>query len=149
MPSFIVVYSIIITAIEPRFLSWGNLDNLASQIAPLLVMSVGQSFTIISGGLDLSMASVMSLSGVVANSAGSSRWRLGGHFRDGGLRPAHRPVYGLHNCLPEDHSLYCHLGNGVGDHRRRTDLGPRCADLHGAARTHDGDRLRPFSRRVP
>ena len=50
MPSFIVVYSIIITAIEPRFLSWGNLDNLASQIAPLLVMSVGQAFAIISGG---------------------------------------------------------------------------------------------------
>ena len=66
MPSFIVLYSIIITVIEPRFLSWGNLDNLASQIAPLLVMSVGQAFAIISGGLDLSMASVMSLSGVVA-----------------------------------------------------------------------------------
>src|SRR4051812_30290041 len=66
MPSFIVVYSIIITVMEPRFLSWGNLDNLASQIAPLLVMSVGQAFAIISGGLDLSMASVMSLSGVVA-----------------------------------------------------------------------------------
>jgi ribose transport system permease protein len=66
MPSFIVIYSIIITVIEPRFLSWGNLDNLASQIAPLLVMSVGQAFAIISGGLDLSMASVMSLSGVVA-----------------------------------------------------------------------------------
>lgn len=65
MPAFIVVYATIIAIIEPRFLSWGNLDNLASQIAPLLVMSVGQAFTIISGGLDLSMAAVMSLSGVV------------------------------------------------------------------------------------
>jgi ribose transport system permease protein len=65
MPGFIVVYSTIIALIEPRFLSWGNLDNLASQIAPLLVMAVGQAFTIISGGLDLSMAAVMSLSGVV------------------------------------------------------------------------------------
>src|SRR6476659_11162578 len=64
MPSFIVVYTIIITAIEPRFLSWGNLDNLASQLAPLFVMSVGQAFTIISGGLDLSMAAVMSISGI-------------------------------------------------------------------------------------
>lgn len=65
MPTFIVVYTAIVAVIEPRFLSWGNLDNLASQIAPLLVMSVGQAFTIISGGLDLSMAAVMSLSGVV------------------------------------------------------------------------------------
>jgi ribose transport system permease protein len=64
MPAFIVTYSAIIGMIEPRFLSWGNLDNLASQIAPLLVMGVGQAVTIISGGLDLSMAAVMSLSGV-------------------------------------------------------------------------------------
>jgi ribose transport system permease protein len=65
MPTFIVVYSAIIAVIEPRFLSWGNLNNLAGQIAPLLLMSVGQAFTIISGGLDLSMAAVMSLSGVI------------------------------------------------------------------------------------
>ena len=65
MPAFIVVYSSVIGIIEPRFLSWGNLDNLAGQIAPLLVMAVGQAVTIISGGLDLSMAAVMSLSGVI------------------------------------------------------------------------------------
>jgi ribose transport system permease protein len=65
MPAFIVAYSAIIAAIEPRFLSVDNLNNLAGQIAPLLLMSVGQAFAIISGGLDLSMAAVMSLSGVV------------------------------------------------------------------------------------
>jgi ribose/xylose/arabinose/galactoside ABC-type transport system permease subunit len=65
MPAFIVVYSAVIGIIEPRFLSWGNIDNLAGQIAPLLVMAVGQAVTIISGGLDLSMAAVMSLSGVI------------------------------------------------------------------------------------
>jgi ribose transport system permease protein len=65
LPAFIIVYSLVAGMLEPRFLSWENLDNLASQLAPLLVMSVGQAFTIISGGLDLSMAAVMSLSGVV------------------------------------------------------------------------------------
>ena len=65
MPAFIVIYSAGIAAIDPRFLSPDNLDNLASQIAPLLAMSVGQAFTIISGGLDLSMAAVMSISGVM------------------------------------------------------------------------------------
>ena len=64
LPMFIVVYAAIVGAIEPRFLGWDNLDNLMSQIAPLLVMSTGQAFTIISGGLDLSMAAVMSLSGI-------------------------------------------------------------------------------------
>ena len=65
MPAFIAVYVGVIGVIEPRFLSAGNIDNLASQMAPLLAMSVGQAFTIISGGLDLSMAAVMSLAGVV------------------------------------------------------------------------------------
>jgi ribose/xylose/arabinose/galactoside ABC-type transport system permease subunit len=65
MPAFIIVYSAVTDLLEPRFLSVENLDNLASQLAPLFVMSVGQAFTIISGGLDLSMAAVMSISGVV------------------------------------------------------------------------------------
>ena len=65
MPAFIFIYSAVIGTIEPRFLSLSNLDNLAGQIAPLLVMAVGQAVTIISGGLDLSMAAVMSLSGVI------------------------------------------------------------------------------------
>jgi len=65
LPAFIIVYSGIVGLIEPRFLSADNLDNLASQLAPLFVMSVGQAFAIISGGLDLSMAAVMSVSGIV------------------------------------------------------------------------------------
>jgi ribose transport system permease protein len=64
LPAFIIAYSVIVDVLEPRFLSWENLDNLASQLAPLFVMSVGQAFTIISGGLDLSMAAVMSISGI-------------------------------------------------------------------------------------
>lgn len=64
LPAFIIVYSAITGLLEPRFLSLENLDNLASQLAPLFVMSVGQAFTIISGGLDLSMAAVMSISGI-------------------------------------------------------------------------------------
>ena len=65
MPAFIFIYSAVIGTIEPRFLSLSNLDNLAGQITPLLIMAVGQAVTIISGGLDLSMAAVMSLSGVI------------------------------------------------------------------------------------
>ena len=65
LPVFIVVYAVIVGIIEPRFLSWDNIDNLMSQLAPLIVLSVGQAFTIIAAGMDLSMAAVMSVSGIV------------------------------------------------------------------------------------
>jgi ribose/xylose/arabinose/galactoside ABC-type transport system permease subunit len=49
---------------EPRFLSLDNLLNLARQMVPLLIISLGQAIAIIRGGLDLSLAAVLSLSGV-------------------------------------------------------------------------------------
>jgi ribose transport system permease protein len=64
LPGFILLLALGTAAIEPRFLSLGNLTNLARQLVPLLILSVGQGFAIISGGLDLSLASVMSLAGV-------------------------------------------------------------------------------------
>jgi len=51
--------------IEPRFLSSSNIESLARQLVPLTIAAVGQSFVVIGGGLDLSLAAVMSLAGVV------------------------------------------------------------------------------------
>lgn len=65
LPALIASLAIGVTAIQPRFASGSNLANLASQVAPLLILSIGEAFAIISGGLDLSLASVMSVSGVV------------------------------------------------------------------------------------
>lgn len=65
LPLFILAMAIVATAIEPRFATIDNLLNLARQMMPLLILAVGQAFAIISGGLDLSLAAVMSLSGVV------------------------------------------------------------------------------------
>lgn len=65
LPLFIVLIAIIATLIEPRFMSAGNLTNLGKQMVPLAIAAVGQCLAIISGGLDLSIAAVMSLSGVV------------------------------------------------------------------------------------
>jgi ribose/xylose/arabinose/galactoside ABC-type transport system permease subunit len=64
LPLFIALLAIIAGTIEPRFFSWSNFENLARQIAPLAIASTGQAFAIISGGLDLSIAAVMSLAGV-------------------------------------------------------------------------------------
>ena len=50
---------------EPHFLSVANAQNLARQLAPLQIVVIGQLFALLSGGLDLSVASVMACSGVV------------------------------------------------------------------------------------
>ncbi|MCQ9617550.1 ABC transporter permease [Paenalcaligenes niemegkensis] len=65
LPAFIVLLGVGAAIVEPRFASAANLANLAIQLMPLLIIAVGQSFAIISGGLDLSMGAVLSLAGVV------------------------------------------------------------------------------------
>jgi len=65
LPIVIIGMATIASLIEPRFLSVDNLINLARQMVPLLIISLGQAFAIISGGLDLSLAAVMSLAGVL------------------------------------------------------------------------------------
>lgn len=64
LPLVILGVAVIASLIEPKFASVDNLMNLARQMMPLLIMAVGQAFAIISGGLDLSLAAVMSLAGV-------------------------------------------------------------------------------------
>ncbi len=65
LPLVILGVGIVAAIIEPKFASVDNLMNLARQMMPLLIMAVGQAFAIISGGLDLSLAAVMSLAGVL------------------------------------------------------------------------------------
>ena len=64
LPIFIALIALAAGLIQPRFWSLDNLLNLLRQMVPLMIISVGQSFAIIVGGLDLSVAAVMSLSGV-------------------------------------------------------------------------------------
>ncbi len=64
LPAFIVLLAGVTGIIEPRFWSSENLINLSRQIAPLLIISVGQAFAVISGGLDLSLAACLAISGV-------------------------------------------------------------------------------------
>ena len=64
LPLFIVLLATIAGIIQPRFFSASNLENLTRQLVPLLILSIGQCFAIVSGGLDLSLSSVLSLAGV-------------------------------------------------------------------------------------
>ncbi len=78
LPLLVIAIALGTGLVEPRFWSWANLQNLARQLAPLQILVAGQLFAVLSGGLDLSVASVMALSGVVGIVATPHVGLLGG-----------------------------------------------------------------------
>jgi len=48
------------------FLTPGNLSNITAQIAELVIISVGMTFVVLTGGIDLSVGAGMALFGVIA-----------------------------------------------------------------------------------
>jgi ribose transport system permease protein len=65
LPGLIVIIAVATGLAEPRFWSVANLQNLARQLAPLVILATGQMFAVVSRGLDLSVAANMALAGVV------------------------------------------------------------------------------------
>jgi ribose/xylose/arabinose/galactoside ABC-type transport system permease subunit len=66
LPSYIVVTSLLVALIvtggivSDRFLSWRNVSNLFQQMSVLGLASLGQTFVILLGGIDLSVGSLVS-----------------------------------------------------------------------------------------
>jgi ribose/xylose/arabinose/galactoside ABC-type transport system permease subunit len=65
---FLLVLIIASGAIAPSFLSGQNLSNLVLETVPLAIVTIGQALVIMTGGLDLSVASVMATAAVVGTS---------------------------------------------------------------------------------
>ena len=63
-----VIVIIVMSIASPTFLTASNLTNLISQGAVLAVVTIGQTFVIITGGIDLSVAPLISLSTVLTAS---------------------------------------------------------------------------------
>ena len=61
----ILVIGAVVAAINPRFLSPVNLSNTANLIGLFGIFAIGQAFVIISGGIELSVGSIVALLGVV------------------------------------------------------------------------------------
>jgi ribose transport system permease protein len=61
----ILVVSAVVAAINPRFLSPINLSNTANLIGLFGIFAVAQAFVIISGGIELSVGSIIALLGVL------------------------------------------------------------------------------------
>lgn len=69
---YIPVYSIFIAIyisagiIEPTFFTWSNNVNLFTRITPLIFAGMAQNFVILTGGIDLSIGSIIGLTNVIA-----------------------------------------------------------------------------------
>ena len=63
---------IILTILSPVFLRWNNILNVIRQSSIYGVMAVGMTFVILSGGIDLSVGSVLALSGIMAAGAATA-----------------------------------------------------------------------------
>ncbi len=61
----LVVLCAVLWALTPYFLTVSNLLNVAQQTSINAIVAVGMTFVIISGGIDLSVGSIVALSGVV------------------------------------------------------------------------------------
>jgi ribose/xylose/arabinose/galactoside ABC-type transport system permease subunit len=62
----LIVLIISLAIINNRFLSFGNITNLLRSTSMIGVVAIGMTFIIISGGIDLSVGSVLALSSVIA-----------------------------------------------------------------------------------
>jgi ribose transport system permease protein len=62
----LVLICAIFAVIAPRFASYANFTNILTQISINTVISVGMTFVILLGGIDLSVGSVLALSTIVA-----------------------------------------------------------------------------------
>ena len=61
----LLVLAVALTILTPFFLTLDNLLNVALQTATYILVSVGMTFVIVTGGIDLSVGSVAALAGVV------------------------------------------------------------------------------------
>lgn len=61
--------SAVLWALTPHFLTVPNLLNIAQQTSINAIVAVGMTYVIVSGGIDLSVGSIVALSGVVLGAA--------------------------------------------------------------------------------
>lgn len=59
----LVVFNLVMT---PNFLSWQTLNVNLTQVAPIVIVATGMTLVIATGGIDLSVGSLMAIAGAVA-----------------------------------------------------------------------------------
>ncbi|ADI04911.1 sugar ABC transporter, permease protein [Streptomyces bingchenggensis BCW-1] len=72
----LIVLVVVFQAANPTFLSTGNIQSMLEAAAILIILGVGQTFVIATAGIDLSIASIMTLGAVGFGQAYSAGWGL-------------------------------------------------------------------------
>src|SRR5918912_3348806 len=72
----LIVLCIVVSVINPNFLLTINLQNLARQIGAFGIFSIGLGLVIITGGIELSVGSMMALLGVLLSMM-LTEWKFG------------------------------------------------------------------------
>ncbi|MBB2912494.1 ribose transport system permease protein [Streptosporangium becharense] len=72
----LVVLVVVFQALNPTFLSPGNIASMLVAAAILIILSVGQTFVIATAGIDLSVASTMTLGAAAFGQAYAAGWGL-------------------------------------------------------------------------
>jgi ribose transport system permease protein len=62
----LIILCIVFGIVNPVFFSGKNVANLLRQIAPILIIGIGQSFVLITGNIDLSIGSVVGMSCMIS-----------------------------------------------------------------------------------
>ena len=62
----LVILCIVFGIINPIFFSSRNIGNLLRQIAPILLVGIGQSYVLITGNIDLSIGSIVGMSTMIS-----------------------------------------------------------------------------------
>lgn len=62
----LIILCIVFGILNPTFFSGRNISNLLRQIAPILLIGIGQSYVLITGNIDLSIGSVVGMSCMIS-----------------------------------------------------------------------------------
>ncbi len=62
----LILLCVVFAVLNPIFFSYKNLSNLLRQIAPILLIGIGQSYVLITGNIDLSIGSVVGMSTMIS-----------------------------------------------------------------------------------
>ncbi len=90
---FVLILMIVgISIVQPAFLSRSNIFNVLTQSAIFGIMALGLTFVIISKGIDLSVGSILALSGVVLASLGQAATATSKYFPNMGELPIIVPI---------------------------------------------------------
>lgn len=64
----LLILCIVISFITPRFLTIPNIKNIFTQVSVNAIIAIGMTFVILTGGIDLSVGSILAVSGAIAAS---------------------------------------------------------------------------------